>query len=375
MSQLSRRPVAFDAIEGWAEDDMRAALRAFRRTALHALAHGDYPRRAAAPPPEAWRPAFARARDLDPAAITADQAKSFFETEFEAVAVEPSPGLEGKVTAYYEPLVSARRERGGEYVHPFLRRPPELVEVKDPDHPPSGVPKGFAFALSSDDGLRECHDRQAVDQGAFAGRGLEMAWARDKADVFFTQVQGSARLDFGDGTGMRIGYAAKSGHPFTGIGRILVERGEIPQTEISMQSIRSWLGAHPDEADRLMWQNRSYIFFREIDIPDDAPGPVGAAGVPLEPGRSLAVDRSIHSYGTPVFVSAPNLTDFDHDTPFRRLMIAQDTGSAIVGPARGDLFVGSGDHAGELAGGVNVMASFVLLLPRGSVSQAPGGDD
>ena len=374
MSRPSLRPVRFDAIEGWGEDDMRAALKAFRRTAVHALAHGDYRQGSAAPAPETFHPSFERARALDPDGIGAAEAKSFFETMFDAFAVEPATGPEGKVTAYYEPLVSARRERGGEYVYPFLRRPPELVEVDDPDNPPAGVPAGFAFALSTDEGLWECPDRQAVDQGAFAGRGLEMAWARDRADVFFTQVQGSARLDFGDGTGLRIGYAAKSGHPFTGIGRILVERGEIPQADISMQTIRRWLAAHPDQADRLMWHNRSYIFFREIDIPDDAPGPVGAAGVPLEPGRSLAVDRTIHSYGVPVFVSAPNLTDFDAPRPFRRLMIAQDTGSAIVGPARGDLFAGSGDRAGELAGGVNVMASFVLLLPRGSVSDAPGGD-
>jgi peptidoglycan lytic transglycosylase A len=374
VSLLSLRPVRFDAVEGWAEDDMLSALTAFRRTAIHALAHGDYRQGSAAPLPEAFRPAFERARALDPAGIGADEAKTFFETFFEPFAVEPSPGLEGKVTAYYEPLVSARRERGGDYVYPFLRRPTELVAVENPDNPPPGVPAGFAFALSTDAGLRECPDRRAVDEGAFAGRGFEMAWARDKSDVFFTQVQGSARLDFGDGTGLRIGYAAKSGHPFTGIGRILVERGEIPQAEISMQTIRKWLATHPDEADRLMWQNRSYIFFREIDIPEDAPGPVGAAGVPLEPGRSLAIDRTIHSYGTPVFVSAPNLTDFDAPRPFRRLMIAQDTGSAIVGPARGDLYVGGGDRAGELAGRVNVMASFVLLLPRGSVSDAPGGD-
>jgi membrane-bound lytic murein transglycosylase A len=373
VSLLSLRPVRFDDIEGWAEDDMVPPLAAFRRTAIHALESGSYPQGSAAPPFDAFQPSFIAARDLDPGGMDPDSAKAFFEANFTPYAVDPAPGLEGKVTAYYEPLVSARRERGGAYVYPFLRRPPELVAIEDPSAPPPGVPDGFAFALETEAGLAECPDRQAVDEGAFAGRGLEMAWARDKADVFFTQVQGSARLDFGDGTGMRIGYAAKSGHPFTGIGRILVDRGEIPQAEISMQSIRTWLADHPDEADRLMWRNRSYIFFREIHIPDDAPGPVGAAGVPLEPGRSLAVDRSIHSYGTPVFVSAPNLKDFEAPRPFRRLMIAQDTGSAIVGPARGDLFVGSGDRAGELAGGVNAVASFVLLLPRGSVSDAPGG--
>ncbi|MAY62619.1 MAG: transglycosylase [Rhizobiales bacterium] len=352
---------------------MVAALRAFRRTAIHALENGPYRQGSAAPSPESFTRIFEIARDLDEGSITSASARTFFESLFMPYTVDTVPGPEGKVTAYYEPLVPARRERGGGYVYPFLRRPPELVEVADPDNPPFNVPKGFAFALETDAGLVECPDRQAVDEGAFAGRGLEMAWARDKADVFFTQVQGSARLDFGDGTGMRIGYAAKSGHPFTGIGRILVDRGEIPQAEISMQTIRRWLADHPDEADALMWSNHSCIFFREIEIPDDAPGPVGAASVPLEPGRSLAVDRLVHSYGTPVFVSAPNLRDFDAPKPFRRLMIAQDTGSAIVGPERGDLFVGSGDRAGELAGGVNAVASFVVLLPRGANPDLPNG--
>ncbi|TDH39370.1 transglycosylase [Pseudohoeflea suaedae] len=343
---------------------MAGALRAFRRTAIHALKKGPYKQGSASPPPESLITVYEAARVTDPLRITNAAARTFFETYFDAYRVEPGEGAEGKVTAYYEPTVEARREKAGDFVHPFLRRPPELVKVADPDTPPEGVPKGFAFALQTGEGLVESPDRQAVDQGAFAGRDLEIAWARDKADVFFTQVQGSARLDFGDGSGMRIGYAAKSGHPFTGIGRILVERGEIPQAEISMQTIRKWLADHPDEADALMWENRSYIFFREIEIPDDAPGPIGAADVPLEPGRSLAVDRLIHSFGTPIFVSAPNLRDFDAPKPFRRLMIAQDTGSAIVGPARGDLYAGGGDRAGELAGGVNAVASFTLLFPR-----------
>ena len=185
-----------------------------------------------------------------------------------------------------------------------------------------------------------------------------------KLHGFFAHVQGSARLDFGNGEVARITYAAKSGHPFTGIGRLLIERGEIPASEISMQSIRRWLRDNPQLSDALMWENRSFIFFDEVPVPDQSLGPVAAAKVPLEPGRSMAVDRLLHSFGTPFFVQAPKLKDFDGDKSFARLMIAQDTGSAILGPARGDLFTGSGDNAGELAGAVNAVARFTVLLPR-----------
>src|SRR5690606_12670521 len=164
-------------------------------------------------------------------------------------------------------------------------------------------------------------------------------------------VQGAARLRFGDGTQRRVTYAAKSGHRFTGPGGILVAMGEIPRAAISMQSIRQWLHAHPDRVDEILWRNRSYIFFRETALGDPDAGPVAAAKVQLESGRSVAVDRLIHTFGTPIYIDAPFLDRFGK-APFRRLMIAQDTGSAIVGSARGDLFAGSGEAAGETAGAI-----------------------
>ena len=162
---------------------------------------------------------------------------------------------------------------------------------------------------------------------------------------------------------MRITYAAKTGHPFTGVGRVLAELGEIPLSDVTMQSIRAWFARNPGRIDEMLWRNRSYIFFREAPVEDPELGPIAAAKVPLTPGRSIAVDRLLHTFGTPFFVDAPGLTAFD-GRPFRRLMIAQDTGSAIVGAARGDLFAGSGDAAGEIAGVIRHPADFYALLPR-----------
>ena len=158
-------------------------------------------------------------------------------------------------------------------------------------------------------------------------------------------------------------YAAKSGQRFSGPGRILADLGEIPLPKVTMQSIRAWFAANPQRIDEILWQNRSYIFFRKAAVDDPALGPIAAAKVPLTPGRSMAVDRLLHTFGTPFFIHAPQLTAFQ-GKPFCRLMIAQDTGSAIVGPARGDLFAGSGDAAGEIAGVVRNQADFFALLPR-----------
>jgi len=348
---------------------MRRAFAAFRRSAVYALDTKPYRQGALAPPQEKYAAAFGAARDIDPEGLGHDAARLFFENwfrPFDVLADGPDTDpLSGKVTAFYEPIIQAGRTSSARYRYPFLRKPAQLCKIEDPDNPPNGIEPGFAFAVDAGNDSREtCPDRRAIENGAFDGLGLEIAWVEDKADAFFAHVQGSARLDFGSGEVARITYAAKSGHPFTGIGRLLVARGEIPASEISMQSIRRWLQDHPLQSDELIWENQSYIFFDEVPVPDHNLGPVAAAKVPLEPGRSMAVDRLLHSFGTPFFVHAPQLKDFDDDKPFARLMIAQDTGSAIVGSARGDLFTGSGDYAGELAGAVNAVARFTVLLPR-----------
>lgn len=363
---FSLRRTAFADLEGWFADDMTRAFDAFRRSARHALEIKPYRTGRFGLAHRHFLPAFVAAVENGDGVLSDGAAREFFQSRFQPYEIVPPAGETGLVTAFYEPVVSVRRQRDSEFRHAFLRPPARLVKIPDPMNPPEGIPPGYAFALQCEDGVRVCPDRNEIDTGALDGQDLEIAYAKDKADVFFAHVQGSARLDFGDGRQTRISYAAKSGHPFTAIGRLLVERGEILQKDISMQAIRRWIASHTDTADELMWQNRSFIFFDVFPVDDDRLGPVAAAKVPLEPGRSMAVDKTIHTFGTPFFVTAPDLTDFDGSGKFSRLMIAQDTGSAILGPARGDLFTGSGDMAGLQAGAVRNEATFVILLPVGT---------
>jgi membrane-bound lytic murein transglycosylase A len=271
----------------------------------------------------------------------------------------------GFVTGFYEPIVRASATRTNTFTIPIHARPTDLVDIDDTNRPP-GMDPYLAFARQTPAGPVEYHNRPAIDAGALNGQGLELAWVEDKVDLFFAQVQGSARLAMTDGTMRRISYAAKSGQSFTGIGRVLADIGEIPLEKVTMQSIRAWLKANPARVDDILHHNKSYVFFKWADVDDPSLGPIAAAKVPLTPGRSMAVDRLLHTFGTPFYVNAPLLTAFE-GKPFRRLMIAQDTGSAIVGPARGDLFAGSGDAAGEIAGVVKAAADFYALLPRALV--------
>lgn len=368
MNDLARilRPVAFSDCPGWNRDDHSAAFAAFRRSADYA-AYQPYKSGSLGISFEALEPILAIARGLNNPDVK--EARAFFERNFIPCRVIPDQGT-GFVTAFYEPEIEASLYADDRFKVPFLRQPDDLVKVTD-DNRPTGFDPSFAFARRTEDGLVEYDDRRMIEQGSLSGRGLEIAFVADRVDAFFAHVQGAARLKFRDGGALRITYAAKSGHPFTGIGRILVANGEISPSEISMQSIRRWLAEHPDKANGLIWQNRSYIFFREAPVDDPKSGPVAAAKVPLSAGRSLAVDKLLHTFGTPIHVSAPTVTVFDGE-PFARLMIAQDTGTAIVGPARGDLFAGSGDLAGEIAGGVKDEAEFYALVPRALLGACTG---
>lgn len=358
-------PESFAALPGWTRDDHAAAHAAFRRSAYRAL-EKPYRTGSLGIDASAFAPAFEAARAMP--APTAAQARTFFETHFRPFRIRPRGGA-GLVTGFYEPVARAAPARTPEFAVPLYRRPDDLVDLDDAGRP-AGMDPYFAFGRKTDAGIVEYFDRGEIERGALAGRGLEFAWLADKVDVFFIHVQGAARLVMPDGAERRVTYAAKSGHPFTGAGRVLVEKGELALADVTMQSIRAWFRAHPDRVDEILWRNRSFIFFRDAPVDDPTLGPVAAAKVPLAPGRSMAVDRLIHTFATPFFVDAPTLTAFGGER-FSRLMIAQDTGSAIVGPARGDLFAGSGDAAGEIAGVVRNAADFHILVPAPIAERFP----
>jgi membrane-bound lytic murein transglycosylase A len=363
------QPARFADLPGWAGDDHAAAFAAFRRSAWRAL-EKPYRSGALGIAFDAFAPAYAEARAVSEPNRPSDDvqdgnaARSFFERHFLPARI----AADGFVTGFYEPEVEASPVRTEKFAVPLLSRPHDLIDIDDASRP-AGMDPYLAFARTTPDGPVEYFDRSAIERGALAGRGLEIAWLADKVDAFFIHVQGAARLQMTDGRLLRVTYAAKSGQRFTGPGGVLAGLGEIPLAAVTMQSIRAWFRANPERVDEILWRNRSYIFFREAPVDDPALGPVAAAKVPLTPGRSLAVDRLLHTFGTPFYIDAPALAAFD-GRPFRRLMIAQDTGSAITGPARGDLFAGSGDAAGEIAGVVRSPATFFALVPRALMSGA-----
>ncbi|MCV3767248.1 murein transglycosylase A [Rhizobium sp. TRM95796] len=365
-------PAAYSELPGWAEDDPSDLLGSMRRCLAHGREVKPYRTGALGLRPELLAEIFEQAVEIDPQGPA--EMRTFIETRFQPFRIRPASGDAGFVTAYYEPIVDVSEHRDHEFQHPFYRRPSDLVDLDEANRPLELDPS-YAFGQRRPDGTICAYlDRGEIDRGGLAGRGLEIAWARSRVDVFFAHVQGAARLRYPDGAIRRITYAAKAGHPFSGIGRRLIELGEVAEAEISMQSIRAWLAAHEDRQDEILWTNRSYIFFRDAEVSDLALGPVAAAKVPLQPMRSIAVDRTIHTFSSLFYLSSDSLTHLTGGKPFRRLMMALDTGTAIVGPARADIFTGSGDAAGELAGNVRDAADFFLLLPHRAARELGYGE-
>jgi membrane-bound lytic murein transglycosylase A len=345
-------PLSFGDMPGWANDDHAAAFTAFRNGAM---VLDDHPpkTRALGTDAAALAAILVRAGKL-PAGISPARARNFFEAEFVAHSVNDAAFF----TGYYEPEVRGSIVWTTEFQVPLLRAPDDLVEIEPGSV--AGLDSSFRFARRTAAGFNEYADRGAIAAGALAGRGLELVYLHDPVDAFFIHVQGAARIRLDDGRLMRLTYAAKTGHPYTPIGKILIETGALSPGNVTMTTIRSWLATHPADAAEVMARNRSYIFFREAAVDDATLGPIAAAKVPLTAGRSLAVDRLQHAFHSPVWIE----TTLPGGAPYSRLMIAQDTGSAIVGPARGDIFFGSGDAAGEIAGGMRAGGRFVLLAPR-----------
>ncbi|HSX74366.1 MAG TPA: murein transglycosylase A [Shinella sp.] len=359
-------PARFSALPGWNEDDPTALLSAMARCRDHIRTVKPYRTGSLGITAGELLTLLDAAEEEKPEGPAA--VRAFFEAQCVPFLIEKADGSSGFVTAFYEPEVAVRAEPDAVYRYPFYARPHDLVDIDDTNRP-AGFPPGFAFGLGTDGGIVEYPDRGEIERGYLAGRGLEIAYAREKVDVFFAHVQGAARLVYPDGSVKRITYAAKSGHPFSAIGKLLIDRGEIDAATVSMASIRDWLARHEDQVDAVLRHNRSFIFFKEAEVADLSLGPIAAAKVPLVAGRSLAVDRLIHTFGLPFFISSETLTHMDGGRPFRRLMLALDTGTAIVGPARGDIFTGSGDAAGALAGHVRNAATFHILVPKAAAER------
>ncbi len=354
-------PVGWADIAGWSEDDHLLPYKAFRTSCRPIAAQRKPPAEPKALGTSLRDPCrVARALDIDDRA----RAKAFFERHFLPLRISRLGEAEGFVTGYYEPIIDGSRTQTEVYTVPVYRRPSNLF-VRGTNQNSAGLPnKGEVFRKIGRRKLVPYYDRAQIEDGAIAGRGLEIVWLKNQTDLLFTQIQGSARVRLEDGSTVRINYDAHNGFSYTPVGRILIERNIIPKDQMSMQKIREWMEQNPDGANELRRQNRSYVFFREVNL-SDKDEPSGAQGVPLTAGRSIAVDKALHVYGTPFFIEGDLPIDSEQSkTPFRRLMIAQDTGSAIVGPARADLYFGAGAEAGKISGRFRHNARFVILVPN-----------
>ncbi|MGY6568311.1 MAG: murein transglycosylase A [Salinarimonas sp.] len=360
-------PLAFAALPGWDDDDHDAAFATFLRSCAG-------PDRDAPANTVTVRPGIALSDDL--AAICAlapdwpRTAREFFEAHFAPHRVVPREGRPF-LTGYYEPEYDGVREAHPDFPAPLRARPPDLV-TRNAENPLSGIDESLAAARRLPDGSHVPYpERAAIMDGEIDDLAPPIVHLRHAAQAFIIHVQGSARIRLEDGTVMRVGYSGRNGHPFTAIGRLLVERGVIPLQEMSLARLLGWLEdpANAQAADALMRENRSYIFFTEYPAEDPQSGPIGGAGVALTPHRSLAIDRTIWPYGLPIWLSGTLPDARNREKPLAQLMIAQDTGSAITGVARGDYFAGSGDEAGRQAGYIRHRPDFIVLLPRAS-----GGD-
>jgi len=352
-------PVSFKDLTGWEEDDHGAAFRAFARSCRAFEAHSPELRPARPVPSDLLAVCGQALKIPNP---TIQEARLFFEAHFQPFAIVPVSG-DGFLTGYYEPEFKGSRTPDSTYAVPLLARPDDLVTIPQGETLP-GLDPGLQAARRTTEGYGPYPDRAAIEDGVLGTLAKPIVYLREPGEAFILHVQGSARIRLTDGSVMRVAYAGRNGRPYTSIGRLLVQQGVMDLETMTLEKLMGWLKDNPGPAKDLMRQNQSYIFFREADelAPED--GPIGGAGIPLVPGRSLAVDRSLWAYGLPFWLEGQLPLTLDKAEPLRRLMIAQDTGSAIVGPARGDFFVGSGPEAGTRAGLLRHPTRFVVLLPK-----------
>jgi membrane-bound lytic murein transglycosylase A len=340
------QPAPFDALPNLPEDDSLAALKAFRQgcTALFSQ--------------KAWRGVCATAETVGE---DANRAAAFFREAFLPYQVisATTGSTEGMVTGYYEPLLRGSRKPTAKYRYPLYAPPQDLVTVDLTSLHPDLKHRRLRGRLEGNR-LIPYFSREEIDGKQSPLRGLEIAWVDDAVESMFLQIQGSGQIEFENGERIRVGYADQNGHPFRGIGGVLVRRGELKLEQASMQGIKEWARRNPRKVQQYLNANPSYVFFRELA--PDLPGPLGALGVPLTAERSVAIDPRVVPLGAPVYLST---TYPATNRPLQRLMMAQDTGGAIAGPARADFFWGFGDAAGQIAGRMKQRGQMWVLLPKG----------
>ena len=361
----------FVELATWSQSDLRAAFQAFLRSCAALAAKSDETPLGGvnyAGTAGEWRPVCDAAALV--AADSPEPVRGFFETEFVPYRVGQAAGG-GLFTGYYEPQLRGSRTRHDAYQTPLYGVPLDLVNVDLGLFRDSL--KGQKIVGKVSDGRLVPYPARAEIETDGLRTAVPILYVDDPVDAFFLQIQGSGRVVLDDGSVVRAAYAAQNGRPYTPIGAILIQRGELTRETVSMQSIRAWLAEHPAEALQIMNANASYVFFEERPIGDPLLGAQGAQGVPLTPEVSLAVDMTVHALGVPVWLetTAPDPDAASPDRPFDRLLVMQDTGGAIRGPVRGDVYWGYGPDAGAIAGRMRSEGRLTVLLPR-SVAQRLG---
>lgn len=340
-------PVPFTQLPGWRDDAHAQAWPALQQSCKKLGARNG-----------AWRE-LCRDATLFPEMDDAT-ARAFFETRFEPRVVRPGNGrLEGTITGYYEPLLYGSLTRSERFRYPLYRRPDDLVTIDVGELYPELKGKTLRGRLAGQR-VVPYFSRAEISNGTKPLKGNELLWVDDAVALFFLQVQGSGRVQLPDGKLLYVGYADQNGHPYQSIGTRLIELGALKREDVNLDSIRAWLKAHPNEAEGVLNQNPSYVFFGLRE--NGSAGPLGSLNVPLTAQRSIAVDPAYLSLGAPVWLDTT--LPVDGQAPYRRLMLAQDTGGAIKGAVRADVFFGFGPEAERLAGNMKQPGALYLLLPR-----------
>ncbi len=359
---LSLKPARFADLPDWRGDDLSGFMRAYNTSCARILkkSPGDkFASESAFGTYGPWQDACRKGAGINGNNTAA--VRDFIEQNFNVMAASAGAEREGLFTGYYESTLRGSRTRHGAYQHPLLARPKDLVMVELGDF--RDELKGQRIAGRVLDGKLKPYENRAQIVSGKMPNTAPLVWLDDKRDAFFVQVQGSGTVHLEDGSQMRVGYDGQNGHPYYAIGRELVKRGIYKKEDVSMDSIRRWLEQNPAQADELMNTNPSYVFFREMPASGKEAGPQGGEGVTLTAGRSLAIDRGKLPYGFPVYLSA----QYQDETgrALNRLMMAQDTGGAIRGAVRGDVFWGSGAMAEKMAGPMKARGVYYILIPKG----------